>query len=113
MKTRTEKDSMGELEVAEDALYAAQTQRAINNFPISGQGLPEPFIRALLLAKKAAAKANLSLQLLEPTTANAIIKAVDNLLTDENFIRHFPVDVFQTGSGTSSNMNANEVIATL
>ena len=113
MNTRIEKDSMGELDVAENALYAAQTQRAINNFPISGQTMPAPFIRALLLAKKAAAKANLSLKQLEETTANAIISAVDKLLAQDDFMQHFPVDVFQTGSGTSSNMNANEVLATM
>jgi fumarate hydratase class II len=113
MNTRIEKDSMGELNVAKNALYAAQTQRAINNFPISGQAMPTPFIRALLLAKKAAAKANLSLNQLEADTANAIISAVDKLLSEEDLMRHFPVDVFQTGSGTSSNMNANEVLATL
>jgi fumarate hydratase class II len=113
MNTRIEKDSMGELNVAKNALYAAQTQRAINNFPISGQAMPTPFIRALLLAKKAAAKANLSLNQLEADTANAIISAVDKLLSEEDLMQHFPVDVFQTGSGTSSNMNANEVLATL
>ncbi len=113
MNTRIEKDSMGELEVPENALYGAQTQRAINNFPISGQSLPTAFIRALLLAKKAAATANLKLDLLDATAANAISQAVNDLLAQDNFIQHFPVDVFQTGSGTSSNMNANEVLATL
>ncbi len=113
MATRIEHDSMGELEVPEDALYSAQTQRAINNFPISGQGMPESFIRALLLAKKAAAKANTELQLLDATIGHAICNAADALLSEENMIKHFPVDVFQTGSGTSSNMNANEVLATL
>lgn len=113
MKTRIERDSMGELEVAENALYSAQTQRAINNFPISRQGMPVAFIRGLLLAKKSAAKANLKLGLLEQSIANAISQAVDDLLEQDNFIQHFPVDVFQTGSGTSSNMNANEVLATL
>ncbi|MGB0943088.1 MAG: class II fumarate hydratase [Marinomonas sp.] len=113
MKTRIERDSMGELEVPESALYSAQTQRAINNFPISGQGMPIAFIRGLLLAKKSAAKANLKLGLLDKEISHAITQAVDELLTQENFIQHFPVDVFQTGSGTSSNMNANEVLATL
>jgi fumarate hydratase class II len=113
MSTRIESDSMGELEVAENALYGAQTQRAINNFPISHQGMPTAFIRALLLAKKSAAQANLKLGLLEQPIADAISQAVDDLLAEENFIQHFPVDVFQTGSGTSSNMNANEVLATL
>lgn len=113
MATRIERDSMGELEVAEDALYAAQTQRAINNFPVSGQSMPQPFIRALLLAKKAAAKANTKLELLTADTGNAICDAVDKVLAEDNYMQHFPVDVFQTGSGTSSNMNANEVLATL
>ncbi|WP_438466591.1 class II fumarate hydratase [Marinomonas sp. PE14-40] len=113
MKTRIERDSMGELEVPESALYSAQTQRAINNFPISGQGMPIAFIRGLLLAKKSAAKANLKLGLLDKEIAQAIAQAVDELLAQKDFIQHFPVDVFQTGSGTSSNMNANEVLATL
>ncbi|WP_111494931.1 class II fumarate hydratase [Marinobacter bohaiensis] len=113
MATRIERDSMGELEVAEQALYAAQTQRAINNFPVSGRPMPEPFIRALLLAKKAAAQANARLDLLDATMGAAIGEAVDHLLAQDNLMQHFPVDVFQTGSGTSSNMNANEVLATL
>lgn len=113
MSTRIERDSMGELDVAENALYSAQTQRAINNFPISGQGMPEAFIRGLLFAKKSAAKANLTLGLVDQPIADAICQAVDDLLSQENFMQHFPVDVFQTGSGTSSNMNANEVLATL
>ncbi|KZZ46176.1 aspartate ammonia-lyase [Thalassolituus sp. HI0120] len=113
MTTRIERDSMGELEVAENALYAAQTQRAINNFPVSGQSMPQPFIRALLLAKKAAAQANTKLELLNADTGAAICKAVDEVLGEEGYMKHFPVDVFQTGSGTSSNMNANEVLATL
>lgn len=110
--TRIEKDSMGELEVPIHALYAAQTQRAVNNFPVSGQPLPAPFIRALLLAKQAAAKANSELQQIPEAMAAAISDSVDALLNDD-FMQHFPVDVFQTGSGTSSNMNANEVLATL
>lgn len=111
-KFRIEKDSMGELEVPKKALYAAQTQRAVNNFPVSGQPMPEAFIRALLLAKYAAAKANGRLGLIPHKMAKAICKSVD-VLVAENFMQHFPVDVFQTGSGTSSNMNANEVLATL
>lgn len=111
-KFRIEKDSMGELEVPKKALYAAQTQRAVNNFPVSGQPMPEAFIRALLLAKYAAAKANGRLELIPQKMAKAICKSVDALL-DDDFMQHFPVDVFQTGSGTSSNMNANEVLATL
>ncbi|HBO15755.1 MAG TPA: aspartate ammonia-lyase [Porticoccaceae bacterium] len=113
MAMRIDSDSMGELEVPSDALYSAQTQRAINNFPISGKVMPEPFIRALLMAKAAAARANSDLQLLPAYMAVAIDEAVDELLSSDDFMRHFPVDVYQTGSGTSSNMNANEVLATL
>lgn len=111
-ETRIEKDSMGELAVPADALYAAQTQRAINNFSVSGQRLPEPFIRALLLAKQAAANANAKLEQIPHAMGSAISQAVDSLL-EQDFMQHFPVDVYQTGSGTSSNMNANEVLATL
>ena len=110
MNTRIEKDSMGELEVPEDALYGAQTQRAINNFPVSGKPLPAGFIKALIYIKRAAAKANLQLGLLDEPMSDAIVKACNTLL-DEDYMQHFPVDVYQTGSGTSSNMNANEVIA--
>jgi len=113
MDTRTERDSMGELQVPAQALYAAQTQRAINNFPISGQPLPAAFIQALLLAKKAAAQANVELELLDETIGQAICQAADQLLSQPDYMQHFPVDVFQTGSGTSTNMNANEVLATL
>ncbi len=111
--TRIEQDSLGELEVPADALYAAQTQRAINNFPVSGNPMPDAFIRALLLVKTAAAKANVALEQISPQMGDAIVQAADNLLAKEDFMRHFPVDVFQTGSGTSTNMNANEVLATL
>ncbi len=110
--TRIERDSMGELQVPAEALYGAQTQRAVNNFPISQQRMPTQFIRALLLAKAAAAKANIELKQLPEAQGTAIVKAVEQLLAGD-FIQHFPVDIFQTGSGTSSNMNANEVIATL
>ena len=108
--TRTERDSMGELDVPKDALYGAQTQRAIQNFPISGQRMPLAFLQALILQKKAAAQANLNLATLDESKATAIIKACDTWLADD-ILKHFPVDVFQTGSGTSTNMNANEVIA--
>ncbi|WP_191832287.1 class II fumarate hydratase FumC [Pseudomonas fluorescens] len=110
--TRIERDSMGELQVPAEALYGAQTQRAVNNFPISQQRMPTQFIRALLLVKAAAAKANIELKQLDEGQGTAIVKAVEQLLAGD-FIQHFPVDIFQTGSGTSSNMNANEVIATL
>ncbi len=110
---RIEKDSMGELQVPETALYGAQTQRAINNFPVSGIPLPEAFIRALIHLKKAAAQANLELEQISPTIASAITDAADEVLADDDLMQHFPVDVFQTGSGTSTNMNANEVLARL
>ena len=110
--TRIERDSMGELQVPAEALYGAQTQRAVDNFPISQQRMPKQFIRALLLAKAAAAQANLELEQISEAHSRAIVSAVEALLADD-FMAHFPVDIFQTGSGTSTNMNANEVISTL
>jgi fumarate hydratase, class II len=111
-KTRIERDSMGELNVPVDALYGAQTQRAVDNFPISGKPMPVQFIRALILAKAAAARANVELKQISESQGKAIVDAAQGLL-EGNFMHHFPVDIFQTGSGTSSNMNANEVLATL
>lgn len=111
--TRTESDSMGELAVPADALYGAQTQRAVNNFPVSGRTMPENFIRALLLIKSAAASANMELSAIPRPVGEGIVKATEALLADDELMVHFPVDVFQTGSGTSTNMNANEVLATL
>jgi fumarate hydratase class II len=113
MKTRKESDSMGPVDVPVDALYGAQTQRAINNFTVSGETLPIGFIQALLLLKRAAAQVNTKLGLLDQDIGGAIADACAHLLTQENLMQHFPIDVFQTGSGTSTNMNANEVIATL
>ncbi|KZX79384.1 aspartate ammonia-lyase [Oleiphilus sp. HI0009] len=112
-ETRTERDSMGELTVPKNALYAAQTQRAVHNFPVSGRRMPEAFIRSLVKAKTAAAKANGELEQIPSDMAKAISDAADKLLVSEDLMQHFPVDVYQTGSGTSSNMNANEVLATL
>ncbi len=109
---RIEKDSMGELQVPAGALWGAQTQRAVNNFPISGQPMPAPFIRALGLIKAACAEANRELELLDAGHAAAIVQAAEQV-ADNKFDEHFPIDVYQTGSGTSSNMNANEVIAHL
>ena len=103
---------MGELKVPADALWGAQTQRAIENFPISGWTLPRGFIRALALVKQAAAAANARLGLLEPALAQAIARAAAEVAAGAHD-REFPLDVFQTGSGTSTNMNANEVIAHL
>ncbi len=111
-KFRTEKDSMGELKVPEDALWAAQTQRAVNNFPISGLTMPRRFIAALGLVKWAAAGANAELGLLSNDIAIAIRTAALEVAEGEHD-EQFPIDVFQTGSGTSSNMNANEVIANI
>ncbi len=109
---RIERDSMGELKVPADALYGAQTQRAVNNFPISGLTMPRQFIRALGLIKSAAAQANADLGHLAKNKARAIRKQAERVAAGE-FDKQFPIDVFQTGSGTSSNMNANEVIAHL
>lgn len=107
---RIETDSMGEVRVPENALFAAQTQRAIDNFPISGLTMPRAFVRALGLIKATAAKANASLALLPDDMAQAIAAAAEEVAVGKHD-NEFPVDVFQTGSGTSSNMNANEVIA--
>jgi fumarate hydratase, class II len=109
---RIERDSMGELEVPADALWGAQTQRAVNNFPISGLPMPQRFIHALGLIKWAAAKVNAELELLPQDVAEAVQAAALDVAAGKHD-RHFPVDVFQTGSGTSSNMNANEVISRL
>jgi fumarate hydratase class II len=109
---RTERDTMGTVQVPIDALYRAQTQRAVENFPISGRGLERAQIRALGLVKAACARVNAQLGVLEQPVAEAIAAAADQVAAGEHDDQ-FPVDVFQTGSGTSSNMNANEVIATL
>ncbi|WP_225763648.1 class II fumarate hydratase [Stenotrophomonas sp. Marseille-Q4652] len=111
-KYRIEHDSMGELQVPADALWGAQTQRAVQNFPVSGQRMPRAFIRALGLIKGSAAEVNGALGLLPKGVARAIMLAAAEV-AQGNHDAHFPVDVYQTGSGTSSNMNANEVIATL
>ncbi len=111
-ETRTERDTMGELEVPADALWGAQTQRAVNNFPISGITMPVALIRALGLIKSAAATVNHDLGLLDKEISDAIVVAAEKVSAGE-VNTHFPIDIFQTGSGTSSNMNANEVIAHL
>ncbi|WP_246988497.1 class II fumarate hydratase [Halorientalis marina] len=107
---RTERDSLGEMQVPADAYWGAQTQRALANFPISGISFGRRFVRALGVVKKGAAQANLDLGLVEAEKAEPIIEAADEVIAGEHDDQ-FPVDVFQTGSGTSSNMNANEVIA--
>jgi len=111
-KFRTVKDSMGDCQVPFDALYGAQTQRAIDNFPISGLTLPRGFIQAIGLIKASAAKVNSDLKLLDAKKAEAIIAAAMAVAKGE-YDKQFPIDVFQTGSATSTNMNANEVIAEL
>ena len=110
---RTETDSMGRVNVPLHALHGAQTQRALDNFRIGGEAMPERLIRALLLIKAAAAAANVQLGALPAAVGTAIGAACHELLTAPGLMSHFPVDVFQTGSGTSTNMNANEVLATL
>ena len=109
---RTERDSMGELQVPADALWGAQTQRAVQNFPISGRPLPRAFIRALGVIKQAAAAANAKLGLLDTQVAAAIGACAAEVAAGQHDAQ-FPIDIFQTGSGTSTNMNANEVIAHL
>ncbi|HEY3306430.1 MAG TPA: class II fumarate hydratase [Candidatus Binatia bacterium] len=107
---RIEKDSMGEVKVPKSAYYGAQTQRAVENFPVSGIGFPPKFIRALALIKHAAATINQELGLLDAKTADVIRRAAQEVM-DGKLDKEFVVDIFQTGSGTSTNMNANEVIA--
>jgi aspartate ammonia-lyase len=111
---RIEKDTLGEVRVPDDALFGAQTQRAVENYPISGLREHPLFIRAFILLKRSAALANRELGTMEDTIANAIVAACDRILKDfERFRPHFVVDVFQAGAGTSFNMNCNEVIANL
>ncbi len=116
MKFRTEKDSLGEVRVPAKALWGAQTQRAVNNFPISGIKMDFPFTKSFVsslgLIKDAAARANLRLKLISTKKSKAISRAAKEVWKEKHH-KEFPIDVFQTGSGTSSNMNANEVIANL
>ena len=116
MKFRTEKDSLGEVKVPAKALWGAQTQRAVNNFPISGIKMDFPFTKSFVsslgLIKDAAARANLRLKLISTKKSKAISRAAKEVWKEKHH-KEFPIDVFQTGSGTSSNMNANEVIANL
>ncbi len=109
-KTRIERDSMGEMNVPEDAYYGASTMRAVLNFPISDLRFPRGFIRALGMVKQAAAQTNMELGLLDAKTGDAVVKAAQEVI-DGVLDEHFVLDIFQTGSGTSTNTNANEVIA--
>ena len=111
-KIRKVSDSMGTINVPHDALYGAQTQRAVNNFPISNIAFNKNFLFAIVVIKKSAAIINYKLKLLEKNKCDAIIKASNQILS-QNLNDNFPVDIFQTGSGTSTNMNVNEVIANL
>src|SRR6058998_2082848 len=108
--TRIEKDSMGEMSLPARALHGASTQRAVLNFPVSGYRFSRPFIRALGLIKRAVAQANHDLGLLDAERAALIVQASEEVV-DGKLDDHFPLDIFQTGSGTSTNTNANEVIA--
>src|SRR6187401_3122747 len=110
MATRVERDPLGELHVPADAYYGVQTQRAAENFPISGLKAPAPLVTATVLIKQACARANAALDRLDPTIANAIVKAADEIL-DGRLRDQFIVDVYQAGAGTSHNMNTNEVLA--
>src|ERR1700737_3047117 len=108
--TRMEKDSMGEIALPKSALYGASTQRAVLNFPVSGYRFSRPFIRALGLIKWAAAQANHDLGLLDDHRASLIVQAAEEVV-EGKLDEHFPLDIFQTGSGTRTNTNANEGIA--
>ena len=108
--TRIETDSLGEMEVPADKYWGAQTQRSLENFKIGGEKMPAPLIRALGIVKKAAAQANMDLGVLDASVGENIIYAAEEVI-DGTLIDHFPLVVWQTGSGTQSNMNSNEVIA--
>ncbi|MBL9141244.1 MAG: class II fumarate hydratase, partial [Phycisphaerae bacterium] len=114
--SRTETDSMGAMSVPHDALFGATTQRAVLNFPVSGRSIPPQLVAAYFELKRAAAIANVTLRELPRAKGDAVVEACEQLLEDfadkrSQVMRHFPIDVFQTGSGTSTNMNVNEVIA--
>src|SRR5450432_2123006 len=110
MATRVERDPLGELQVPADAYYGVQTQRAVENFPISGLKAPAPLVTATVLVKQACARANATLGRLDPAVAAAIVQAADEILAG-GLRDQFIVDVYQAGAGTSHNMNANEVLA--
>ena len=111
-KYRITSDSMGEMQVPPTALYGAQTQRAVENFPISGIKFNYDFITAVVIIKRSAAIVNLKLKLINKIRSDAIVKACDKLLAEKPK-NQFPIDIFQTGSGTSTNMNVNEVLASI
>ena len=109
---RLTSDSMGEMKVPSNAFYGAQTQRAVNTFPVSGISFNYDFINAVIIIKRSAAIVNSRLELLDKVKSKAIVKACDKLLKDKPN-NQFPIDIFQTGSGTSTNMNVNEVLASI
>jgi fumarate hydratase class II len=108
---RIDKDSLGDVKIPKEAYWGAQTQRAIDNFPVSGIAFSSPFIRSMAIIKRACASVNRDMNLLDRRSADAIAKACDEII-DGRFADQFPLDIFQTGSGTSTNMNVNEVVAT-
>ena len=108
---RIEKDVLGELEVPSNVYWGINTQRAIDNFQISGKTFPQIFIKSLAQVKKACLLANLELELIEKQNGNAILHAIDEILEDNKYFDQFPIDIYQTGSGTQTNMNMNEVLA--
>jgi hypothetical protein len=110
-KIRTEKDVLGELEVPTDAYWGINTQRALENFQISGLRFSQRFILSLAKVKKACALSNIESADLDEDLGNAVLQAVDEMLGEKRFLDQFPIDVFQTGSGTQTNMNMNEVLA--
>jgi len=111
MSFRVEKDMLGEIEVPIDAYWGVNTQRAIKNFQISGKTFPQIFILSLAQLKKACLSANLELNLIDKEKSNAILKALNEILENNKYLDQFPIDIFQTGSGTQTNMNMNEVLA--
>ncbi|MBL1218079.1 MAG: class II fumarate hydratase [Planctomycetes bacterium] len=112
VKTRVERDSMGEMSVPASALYGASTQRAVDNFPVSGRPVPCEVVHAFGLLKRACAETNVGLKKLDQTRARLIVRACQDI-ADGKYDEHFPIDIFQTGSGTSTNMNVNEVVANI
>lgn len=111
MDFRIEKDVLGELEVPKDVYWGINTQRAVQNFKISGKTMPQSFIRALAIVKKACLLSNTELRLIEQDLSDAILKAVNEIVNENKHLEQFPVDIYQTGSGTQTNMNMNEVLA--
>ncbi|SDC62635.1 fumarase, class II [Pelagirhabdus alkalitolerans] len=113
MDKRIERDTMGEVKVEEDKLWGAQTQRSVENFPIGNEKMPKPLIESFILLKRSAAVANYKLNQLSREKKEAILQACDELLNQPDLLKHFPLSVWQTGSGTQTNMNTNEVLTRL